>query len=300
MLARLLRRIYFFQLLSGALLGFYAASQLGHSGITALQFVLLCAVLLPLVLQLSVIAMSMIQSRPQAAGGLWWRAFGAEFLTALRIFWFQLPWATTKTEVWLPSPARSGQAARLPVLLVHGYICNYRVWDRVARALHEAGHPVLAISLEPLFTSIDDYAPQIQQAIQQLQQATGASKVVLVGHSMGGLVIRSWLRQHGSADVAKIITLGTPHQGTMMASWSPTSNAAQMAWHSPWLQTLQAGESPATRQLMHIVLTQHDNIVFPQREQVLEGASVTEFSGLGHLELCLDKKVIQCLLQKLH
>ena len=300
MLASLLRRIYFFQLLSGALLGIYAASQLGQSGIKALPLVLLCAVLLPLLLQFSVISMSMIQSRPEEAGWHWWRAFGAEFLSALRVFWLQLPWATGKTEVWLPEPQPTTQAARLPVLLVHGYICNDRVWDQLARALHEAGHPVLAISLEPLFTSIDDYSPQIQQAVLRLQEATGTKRIALVGHSMGGLIIRAWLRQHGSADVDRIITLGTPHQGTKMASWSPTPNAAQMVWHSPWLQTLQASESPATRQLIHIILTRHDNIVFPQREQVLAGAGVTEFSGLGHLELCLDKGVIACLLEKLH
>jgi hypothetical protein len=73
-----------------------------------------------------------------------------------------------------------------------------------------------------------------------------------------------------------------------------------MAWHSPWLQALQASETPANRQLMHIALTQHDNIVFPQREQVLADASVTEFKGLGHLELCLDARVIAWLVQKLH
>jgi hypothetical protein len=51
---------------------------------------------------------------------------------------------------------------------------------------------------------------------------------------------------------------------------------------------------------MHIALTQHDNIVFPQREQVLADADVTEFKGLGHLELCLDARVIAWLVQKLH
>ncbi len=300
MLARLLRRIYFFQLLGGTLLGIYAASQLSQSSINALPLVLLCAVLLPLLLQFSVISISMFQSRPEEAGPLWWRAFGAEFLSALRVFWLQLPWATGKTEVWLPAPHPETQAVRVPVLLVHGYICNERVWDQVARALHDAGHPVLAISLEPLFTSIDDYTPQLQQAVLRLQQVTGGRQVALVGHSMGGLIIRAWQRRYGSADAHRIITLGTPHQGTKMASWSPTANAAQMAWHSPWLQTLQASESPASRQLMHIILTRHDNIVYPQREQVLEGAGVTEFSGLGHLELCLDKGVIACLLEKLH
>lgn len=300
MLARLLRTIYLFQLLTGGLLGFYAADRFNLSGMPDLVVVLLCTVLLPLMLQLSVISFSMLQSRPKSAGPLWWRAFGGEFLAALRIFWFQLPWPTAKIDVWCPDASQPTQPWRVPVLLVHGYICNERVWDKMARALHEVGHPVLAITLEPLFTSIDNYAPHIQQAVQQLKQTTGAKQVALVGHSMGGLAIRAWMRRHGSADVAKIITLGTPHQGTQMASWSPTTNAAQMVWHSPWLQTLQASESAATRQLMHIALTQHDNIVFPQREQVLADAHVTEFEGLGHLELCLDAQVIRYVLEKLH
>jgi len=297
MLARLLRRIYFIQLLTGFLLGIYAADRLGQSGAMALVTVLMGAMLLPLMIQLAVISTSMVLSRPKHADRLWWRAYRGEFLAALRVFWLQLPWATSRTEDWLPD---NRIAARVPVLLVHGYICNHRVWDKVARALHHAGHPVLAITLEPLFTSIEDYTTQIQQAVQQLQQATGAAQVALVGHSMGGLVIRAWLRQHGNAVVAKIVTLGTPHQGTRIAAWSLAANVTQMAWHSPCLQALQASENRTTRQLMHIALTRHDNIVYPQREQVLEGSDVTEFEGVGHLELCLDDRVIGWLLQKLN
>jgi len=297
MLARLLRRIYFIQLLTGALLGTYAADRLGQSGAMALVSVLMGAMLLPLMLQLVVISASMVMSRPKPAGTLWWRAYWGEFLAALRVFWLQMPWAAPKAEVCLPDDRLP---ARVPVLLVHGYICNHRVWDKVAHALHHAGHPVLAITLEPLFTSIEDYTTQIQQAVQQLQQATGAAQVALVGHSMGGLVIRAWLRQHGNAVVAKIVTLGTPHQGTRIAAWSLAANVTQMAWHSPWLQALQASENRTTRQLMHIALTRHDNIVYPQREQVLEGSDVTEFEGVGHLELCLDDRVIGWLLQKLN
>lgn len=300
MLARLLRRVYFIQLLCGGLLGLYAADRLGLRGLAALAAVLLCTLLLALLLQLSVISMSMLQSRPRLAGLLWWRAFGGEFLAALRIYWFQLPWAAGASELARPDIPPQTQSWRVPVMLVHGYICNRRVWDKMAVALQQAGHPVLAITLEPLFTSIDDYTAHIQQAVKQLKQATGAAQVALVGHSMGGLAIRAWMRKHGSADVAKVITLGTPHQGTQLASWSPTTNAAQMAWHSPWLQALQASETIATWQLIDIVLTHHDNIVFPQREQVLPSACVTEFKGLGHLQLCLDAGVIAYVLEKLH
>jgi pimeloyl-ACP methyl ester carboxylesterase len=179
------------------------------------------------------------------------------------------------------------------VLLVHGYICNHRVWDKLARVLQRAGHPVLAVNLEPLFDSIDDYAPILERAVTSLQQQTGAKKIALIGHSMGGLAIRSWMRRHGHARVAQVITLGTPHWGTQIATYSPSINGAQMIWQSRWLHELHDSESGSTRALLHIALSQHDSIVFPQRAQVLAGAAVTEFKGIGHLALCQNQQVIQ-------
>ena len=49
---------------------------------------------------------------------------------------------------------------------------------------------------------------------------------------------------------------------------------------------------------MHLAFSQHDNIVYPQREQLLEGAQATEFSGIGHLQMCLDENVIGWLLHE--
>jgi len=299
MLARLLRRLYLFQMLTGALLGTYAGLDWLHtSGSMVMLLGALCAVLLPLLMQFGMIAYTMIKSRPANASALWWRAFWGEFLAALQIYWFQLPWAQPNPSV---KPALTVVPAEpgLPVLLVHGYVCNHRVWDKMALALQQAGHPVLAIDLEPLFTSIDDYAPLIEQSVRRLQQQSGVQKVALLGHSMGGLAIRAWIRTYGTECVAQIITLGTPHQGTQLASFALTPNVAQMAWHSEWLQALLAQEDRAMRRLLHIALTVHDNIVYNQRAQVLDGATVTEFTGLGHLQLCLDEGVIAWVLRQL-
>jgi hypothetical protein len=65
-----------------------------------------------------------------------------------------------------------------------------------------------------------------------------------------------------------------------------------MGWHSPWLAELARTESDATRALMRIALTPQDNIVYPQRDQVLPGVAVTVFEGIGHLQMCLEKPVI--------
>ena len=303
MLAQLLRGLYLFQMLLGGLLGAWLAAPLTHQDGSALAWLLipLGALGLPLVLQFLTMIALVLRARDGGPLSDWWRAFWGEYIAAIAIFMLRQPWPRRASEVLLPLPGAPNPigAAPMPVLLVHGFICNHRVWDDVAAALRRAGHPVLAIDLEPLFTSIDDYAGPIELAADKLLACTGAQQLALVGHSMGGLAIRAWLRAHGSGRVAKIITLGSPHQGTHIVKALITANGEQMLWRSAWLQALQDSEKPATRHLMQIALSRQDNVVYPQREQVLSGASVTEFSGLGHLQLCLNPAVINWLVQQL-
>jgi len=60
----------------------------------------------------------------------------------------------------------------------------------------------------------------MQSAIKHVLDKTGAQKVVLVGHSMGGLASREYLQNSvnwqsdGNHHVAKLLTIGTPHGGS--------------------------------------------------------------------------------------
>jgi triacylglycerol lipase len=296
MLSRLLRRLLLGQILLGAVLGWFIAGPAGSS----LALLVAGASLLPLLFLVLISATSVFLSRAPGSPAPWWRLVGGEFRAMVHIFLLQQPWTTAAPTL---EPANPGgdpaTQGRAPVLLVHGFLCNHRVWDAMARRLRSAGHPVLRLDLEPLFQSIDSYAPRIEEAVLQLCAQTGASKVALVGHSMGGLAIRAWLRRYGTARAATVITLGTPHAGTRIARRPRSANGEQMHWNSDWLQQLAASESPASRSLMRIALTPHDNIVYPQREQVLEGAGVAVFEGLGHLELCLNSAVATWVLRQL-
>jgi len=291
MLSRLLRLLLLGQVLAGALLGWFMARHMHTSTWLAVPV----ALLLPLATMKLTILTSAIKSRPPGASALWWRALRGEYWACIRVYLFQQPWAMAPPGV---QPATVAPP-RIPVLLVHGYLCNHRVWDVMAQRLHGAGHPVLALDLEPLFTSIDRYAPLIEQAVEELCRQTKSDKIALVGHSMGGLAIRAWMRSQGTSRVARVVTLGTPHAGTQMASHAWTDNARQMRLRSDWLQKLAASETASTRNLMRIGLTPQDNIVYPQREQVLEGAPFTVFDGLGHLDLCLNSAAIAWVLQEL-
>ena len=50
---------------------------------------------------------------------------------------------------------------------------------------------------------------------------------------------------------------------------------------------------------MRIALTPQDNVVYPQREHGLQGVPVTEFEGLGHVELCTSPTVANWVLEQL-
>lgn len=60
----------------------------------------------------------------------------------------------------------------------------------------------------------------LKKAIEKVLQITGKEKVVLVGHSMGGLCSREYIQNSenwqsdGKHHVAKLLTLGTPHGGS--------------------------------------------------------------------------------------
>lgn len=76
------------------------------------------------------------------------------------------------------------------------------------------------LSIESSASAIFKQAQAISEFIEQVLVVTGREKVVLVGHSMGGLAIREYSQNSGhwfdSAHhhVAKIVSIGTPHWGS--------------------------------------------------------------------------------------
>jgi triacylglycerol esterase/lipase EstA (alpha/beta hydrolase family) len=181
---------------------------------------------------------------------------------------------------------------------VHGYGANGGYWVHLAAMLDAAHVSHATVDLDPLFGDIDGYVPQVEEAARALCAATGAARLVVVGHSMGGLVARAWLRRGGAALAARVITLGTPHYGSMLARLAPGINGAQMRRgagqrpESAWLRALADGESAATRGLVTSIWSHHDNMVAPQDSSFLPGARNIEFGGIGHVALGRDPRVL--------
>lgn len=198
---------------------------------------------------------------------------------------------------WL-GPDRLARRAdgRPPLLLIHGYQCNRGFWFWLRPKLEAAGWTVATHSLEPMWADIDSYAEGIATRIDEVLAATGAAQVILVGHSMGGLAIRAYLRRHGAAKVARIVTLGSPHHGSRLARLGLGRNARQMEDGSAWLDAL----APALPAASVSIYSCHDNYVYPQQAcSTLEGARNVAIGGVSHLGMAFSSALRGKLLEVL-
>jgi triacylglycerol esterase/lipase EstA (alpha/beta hydrolase family) len=157
------------------------------------------------------------------------------------------------------------------------------------------GHAFIAVNLEPVFGSIDDYAPIVQAAVQRMTEATGMAPI-LVCHSMGGVVARRWLNLQESAAVHHVITIASPHHGTWLARFSASPNARQLGIRSEWLLQLQRDEAEHPRPPFTCWYTNCDNIVFPTSSACLPAANNRLLRGAGHVDLAFRPEVMQASL----
>jgi triacylglycerol lipase len=202
---------------------------------------------------------------------------------------------------WLgPDRLNKLSGERLPLLLIHGYQCNRGFWFWLRPRLEAAGWTVATHSMEPVWTEIDNYAEGIARRIDEVLTATGAPQVILIGHSMGGLACRAYLRAHGRGKVARLITLGSVHHGTRLARLGIGPNARQMHIGNPWLVTLGATDAVPLPPGSVSIYSHHDNYVFPQETSSrLEGATNVAISGVSHLGMAFSPVVLGKLLEAL-
>jgi triacylglycerol lipase len=128
-----------------------------------------------------------------------------------------------------PAPTRT--PARYPVVLVNGIDTSplFRYSPRIVTMMRDAGGHRVFLATLTAYETPKRRTPELYARIQEIQKETGAAKVNLVCHSLGGLDCRYLVSPNGlAADlgvapdtiaraVASITTIGTAHRGTRVA-----------------------------------------------------------------------------------
>ena len=259
-----------------------------HAGVFSLYFVgyLLLARLL-VVLASFIFSALNNRNRPTQSAYQWLTTISAEYVATVFAFTFCIPLA------WLLAPrlGRGTIKGQPVVLLVHGLFSNRGVWWWFAQRLRKQRQRVDSIELAPVFGDIDGYVALLEKRVDELARR-GASSIALVGHSMGGLVCRAYLSRRGpqvdGAPPMRLITLGSPHCGSLSAWCMPGTNLRQMRPGSDWLQHLPT-DCPVPAVSIYSV---HDNLVVPYQQARSEALAPEEWRGIGHISLLFDRRIL--------
>ena len=192
--------------------------------------------------------------------------------------------------------------ARYPVLLVHGYAATECVWTPLRRALVQAGFGHI-ISLNYNSFAADPAAVSAELTHQALETlaAAGAPRIHLVGHSLGGLIVRCALASSAplSSRTASAVTIASPHRGAWLARLAPGRFAPLM--HQGGCPARPEIDAPAPARWL-AYYADRDRVVPPASARLDDpryGAANVLIPGAGHLTICRDVRLISSLVPEL-
>jgi pimeloyl-ACP methyl ester carboxylesterase len=177
--------------------------------------------------------------------------------------------ATVDPSASVSSPART-------VLLIPGHGGGPASLSALQGALASDGWTTQIVDIGDGSGDIAGYARQVADLVGRY--ADQGTPVSLVGYSMGGLIAREAVASGAAADIVRVATIGTPHNGTSLAGIGALVNSAacdlacqQMAPDSDFLAALPVAGDPA-RWLA--IYSETDDVVRPAETAALEGATV--------------------------
>ena len=116
-------------------------------------------------------------------------------------------------------PSLRANDDRTLVVLQHGIWRSAGALHKLERSLRAHGYLVLNPSYPSTRASIEAHAERLAAEVSSTLDRIGEPRprVYFVGHSMGGMVIASYLRRDDATPAAGCVFLGTPHRGATLA-----------------------------------------------------------------------------------
>lgn len=197
-----------------------------------------------------------------------------------------------------------------PVLLVPGYGGSTSALRPLVRALEDEGRTaVVVVPPGQGRGSLRTQAENLAKVATRERARAGASSVDVIGYSAGGVVARLWVKELGGADVVRrVLTLGSPHHGTDVASLAedvapgacPVA-CQQLDPDSGLLAALNAGDETPSGPVYISIWSADDEVVTPPESADLVGAldftvqSVCSGTRVSHGQLPGDRVVLAAL-----
>lgn len=189
---------------------------------------------------------------------------------------------------------RAGRSDGIPILLVHGYLCDWTSWIYFRWQLAKHFGPIYEIDLGHVLGSIGDYAGEVSEMASFIKQETKRSDLILIGHSMGGLVACAYATQmapHGK--VKAVISIGSPLKGTIAAHIGLIGKSGhEMLPNSDTIRKVQQGIAHRPETHFYQVMSHTDELVIPATSAILGAYQHYIVDDIGHMALIFSKRVV--------
>ncbi len=194
-----------------------------------------------------------------------------------------------------PSGRESSASHHNPILFVHGYTSNGSAWDTMkARFLADGWESNYLYAYTFSSTKSNaSIAQDVATRVNEIKAATGAAKVDIITHSMGGLSSRYYLKNlGGTASVDDWVSLGGPNHGTTWAYGCFFINPCnEMIPGSSFLNQLNSGDETPGAVNYGTWWSPCDELINPDTSTILSGATNTQTSCMSHASLRTDLTV---------
>jgi triacylglycerol lipase len=202
-----------------------------------------------------------------------------------------------------PSPLPGDGPPPVPVLFVHGIWDTGAIFRPMIERLRERGFTHLeAIDLQPPDASVplSAYAEQVDAAARKLLAESGATRLDIVGFSMGTLVARWWLVKLGGRERARrFVSISGPQHGTWTAFFHWNTGAADMRPGSEFLHALESDPQGFGGVEVVSMWTPLDLMIIPASSGALAGSAQHKFWVPLHPLMPAAAKVIDAVAEAL-
>ncbi|CAM3742649.1 triacylglycerol lipase [Nocardiopsis rhodophaea] len=196
-----------------------------------------------------------------------------------------------------PAQAQSRAPETTPVVFVHGFAGKGSQWWAMRRDFLANGYTEdqLHVFTYNSLRSNETSAERLAGFVDEVLATTGADRVDLVTHSMGGLPSRWYIRFLGGADrVDDWVSIGGPNNGTAVAGacFSLFTSCREMKRGSGFLSDLNA-DDPTPHGVNYVTFRSPcDLIISPISSTALDGAANHRTRCLEHISMMWAPSVI--------
>jgi triacylglycerol lipase len=181
------------------------------------------------------------------------------------------------------------------VVLVHGFLATAGIFRPLrARLERDAGARVASFSHAPGL-GVKRIAQQLSALVDRIPYGT---RIHLVGHSLGGIVIRWYVQEMGGHErVAQTIAIATPFGGAKVAERFKVLVGNDLHATSDVLTRLREGGASA-RHVPHLSVAGTEDRVSPPERASLAANELVVLEGRGHNQLLFDGEAIDLVVDR--